>query len=429
MHLAYQYGIRQIWIVNVGDIKPMEFPISFWLDYAWNPEKIGPDDLQKYTEQWAAAQFGNQYATEIAEIISKYSKYNGRRKPELLDANTYSLGDYDENGDGEFGTIVNEYNDLLTAAEKINNSLSPEYRDAFFQLVLHPVKACANLNEMYYNVALNREAYKRKYLSANDHADKVKQLYTNDSLITMQYHQLSNGKWNHMMDQTHIGYTYWQQPPRQKMPEVKYISKDSVIKEPLKYNSLVGSTSIPPDADPNSFFEIARYISIDAPHFTNAINAKGITWKILPDFGRTGDAITTFPVTSVDQKPGNNCPYLEFEIYTDIYGEFKINAYFAPTLNFHNTEKGLQYAISIDDETPQIVSINSEDKNSISGIWNKWVSENIIIKTTTHKINKPGKHTVKYWMVNPGVVLQKLVLDFGGVKPSYLGPPETRIIK
>jgi hypothetical protein len=98
-------------------------------------------------------------------------------------------------------------------------------------------------------------------------------------------------------------------------------------------------------------------------------------------------------------------------------------------LNFQNTENGLQYAISIDDENPQIVSINSEDKNSISGIWNKWVSENIIIKTTAHKINKPGKHIVKYWMVNPGVVLQKLVLDFGGAKPSYLGPPETRVSK
>ena len=105
----------------------------------------------------------------------------------------------------------------------------------------------------------------------------------------------------------------------------------------------------------------------------------------------------------------------------------KINAYFSPTLNFHNTEKGLQYAISVDDETPQIISINSEDKNSISGIWNKWVGENIIIKTTGHKVSQPGKHIVKYWMVNPGVVLQKIVLDFGGLKPGYLGPPETRV--
>ena len=91
MHLAYEYGVKDIWIVNVGDIKPMEFPISFFLDYAWNPEKIGADDLQKYTEQWAAAQLRIKYAKEIADLLAKYGKYNGRRKPELLDANTYSF--------------------------------------------------------------------------------------------------------------------------------------------------------------------------------------------------------------------------------------------------------------------------------------------------------------------------------------------------
>ena len=429
MHLAYEYGVKQIWIVNVGDIKPMEFPISFWLDYAWNPEKIGADDLKKYTEQWAAAQFGDKYAKEIADVISKYLKYNGRRKPELLDANTYSLGDYNESGNGEFGTIVKEYNDLLAAAEKINNNLSSEYQDAFFQLVLHPVKACANLNELYYNVALNREAYKRKYLSANDYADKVKNLYTNDSLITIQYHQLKNGKWNHMMDQTHIGYTYWQQPPKQKMPDVKYISKDSVIKEPAKYNSLVGTASVPADAKPNSFYEIEDYISIDASHFTRAVNTNEITWKVLPDHGRTNDAITTFPVTSAIEKISANSAHLEYEIYTDSQDSLKINAYFSPTLNYYNTDEGLQYAISIDNEEPQVISINKEDRHTGPGIWNKWVGENIIIKTSKHKISQPGKHIVKYWMVNPGVVLQKIVLDFGGVKPSYLGPPETRTIK
>ena len=429
MHLAYEYGVRQIWIVNVGDIKPMEFPISFWLDYAWNPERIGADDLQKYTEQWTSSQFGDLYKREIADIISKNLKYNGRRKPELLDANTYSLGDYDENGNGEFGTIVKEYNDLLTSAEKINSDLSSEYKDAFFQLILHPVKACANLNEMYYTVALNREAYKRKYLSANDHADKVKQLYIRDSLITLQYHHLNNGKWNHMMDQTHIGYTYWQQPPRQRMPDVKYISKDSASKEPVKYSSLVGISSVPADAKPNSFYETEDYISIEASHFTTAINANGITWKVLPDHGRTSDAITTYPVTSPVQKISASSAHLEYEIYTDSQDSLKINAYFSPTLNYYNTEDGLQYAISIDNEAPQIISINKEDRNTGTGIWNKWVGENIIIKTSRHNLSKPGKHIVKYWMVNPGVVLQKLVLDFGGLKPSYLGPPETRIIK
>ncbi len=113
MHLAYEYNVKNIWIVNVGDIKPMEFPISFFLDYAWNPEKIGADDLKKYTEQWSAAQFGNEHAKEIAAIIAAYSKYNGRRKPELLDANTYSIENFDE-----FKKVVTEYNTLKSRQKK-----------------------------------------------------------------------------------------------------------------------------------------------------------------------------------------------------------------------------------------------------------------------------------------------------------------------
>lgn len=403
MHLAWEYNARQIWIVNVGDIKPMEFPISFFLDYAWNPEKIGAGDLQTYSEKWAASQFGQQEAKAIADILAKYAKYNSRRKPELLDANTYSLNT------GEWQNVVDDYNHLLKKAEETGNSLPAEYKDAYFQLVLHPVKACANLNELYYNVALNKNAYNNKWMEANGYADKVKQLYINDSLITLEYHQLNNGKWNQMMSQTHIGYTYWQQPARQRMPEVKYVKADSSVKKI--------------DA---GFKNVARdRISIAADHYTRAINTGKIKWQALPDHGRTGSAITPFPVTAAEQKPGGNAPHLEYEVYTYSEGGLSIHAYLSPTLNFHNTEDGLQYAISIDDETPQIISINKEDKNSISGIWNKWVAENIIIKSSRHNIVKPGKHIVKYWMVNPGVVLQKLVLDFGDTEKTYLGPAET----
>lgn len=420
MHLAWEYNARQIWIVNVGDIKPMEFPITFFLDYAWNPEKIGAEDLQRYTEQWAAAQFGNTHAKEIADILAKYAKYNGRRKPELLDANTYSFN-YDE-----WSSVVNEYNSLRKKAEDINKFLPAECKDAYFQLVLHPVKACANLNEMYYHVALNKEAYKKKYAEANGYADKVKQLFANDSLISLEYHRLNNGKWNHMMSQTHIGYTYWQQPSRQRMPEVKYVPADSIIEKKNFGLTDVMGAKIPGNVTGNVFYQHEENgVSIEADHFTNAVNTNGITWKVLPDHGRTGSAVTSFPVTAKEQRPGGNAPHLEYEIYTYSKGEFTINAYFSPTLNFHNTAEGLQYAISVDDEAPQLISINKEDKNSISGIWNKWVAESIIIKSSKHNILQPGKHTVKYWMVSPAVVLQKIVLDFGGVKQSYLGPPET----
>jgi len=81
----------------------------------------------------------------------------------------------------------------------------------------------------------------------------------------------------------------------------------------------------------------------------------------------------------------------------------------------------------MDNETPQIFSLNKEDNNVRT--WGEWVSNNIILKTSDHKLNKPGKHIVKYWMISPAIVLQKIVVDFGGVKPSYLGPPETLVVK
>lgn len=423
MHLAWEYNVRDIWIVNVGDIKPMEFPISFFLDYAWNPDKIGPGDLKKYTEQWSAAQFGSKYAVEIAVILAKYAKFNGRRKPELLDANTYSLGkDY-----SEYDTVVKEYNDLLAKAEKINSALPAEYRDAYFQLVLHPVKASANLHEMYLATAKNRMYAGLRAAKANEYADKVKQLYTRDSLITMEYHALGNGKWNHMMDQTHIGYTYWQQPRNNRMPAVNYVPADSILPlAPAALPADVETTAplIPETAKGNVFYALDGTVSIEADHYTRAVNTNGISWKTLPDHGRTGSAVTPFPVTASVQKPGANAPHLQYEMYFNADKDsMKVIAYFSPTLNFHNDEEGLKYAVSIDNEAPQIIMLNKEDNNV--RIWNGWMTNNIITKTSTHLVNGKGKHLLKFWMVNPGVVLQKIVVYKEEPDPSYLGPAET----
>jgi hypothetical protein len=417
MHLAWEYKARDIWIVNVGDIKPMEFPISFFLDYAWNPEKIKATDLQKYTQQWAAAQFGKEHAVEIADIISKYTKYNGRRKPELLDANTYELYN-------EWRKITGEYNSLLEKAEAINMRLASEYRDAYFQLVLHPVKACANLNSMYEAVAWNRHLYKERYPEANEYADKVKELYTNDSLITLQYHSIGSGKWNHMMSQTHIGYTYWQQPSHQVMPWVKYLPADSAITEQGDTAISIQQAKYPLSINRNVFYEMGGYVSIHADHYTKANASNGVTWQVLTDHGRTGSAITTFPVTKSMNNLSPANPSLEYEFYTYSKDSIKLSAYFSPTLNLHNTAEGLQFAISIDNETPQVISLNKEDNNGRA--WNQWVASNIIIKKSPHYISQPGKHTIKYYMISPAVVLQKIVLDLGGLRQSYLGPDETR---
>lgn len=423
MHLAYQYGVDKIWIVNVGDLKPMEFPISFFLDYAWNPKKWNEDNLQEYYTRWAKEQFGTEHAKEIGDIIQKYSQYIARRKPELLSPETYSLLNYDE-----ADRIVEEYKKLVAAAEKINKELPNEYKDAFFELVLFPIQAFTNLNELYVAVAKNRLLASNNNIATDKWADKAKQFYKNDSLLSAQYnHETANGKWNHMMDQTHIGYTYWQQPRVNKMPEIKYVTNPSTS-QPVSDTATVGFLNnqiFPKTSKGNYFYEKDGYVSIEASHYTNAISSNNIKWKVIPGIGRNGDGITTFPVTAKVQTISSNSAHLEYDIYTYDTGAIKIQACFSPTLNFHNDENGLQYAISIDNEQSQIISINKDDNNVQT--WSKWVADNIIIKSTEHTISKPGKHVVKYWMVNPAVVLQKIVIDFGGEKPSYLGPPETKI--
>jgi len=91
----------------------------------------------------------------------------------------------------------------------------------------------------------------------------------------------------------------------------------------------------------------------------------------------------------------------------------------SPTLPF-NESTGLRYAVSFDNETPQIVNLHADNSEKA---WAQSVSDNIRISTSTHNLSKAGRHTLKIWAVDPGIVLQKIVIDWGGVKQSYLGPP------
>ena len=515
MHLAYAYGARQIWIVNVGDIKPMEFPIQFFLDYAWNPDGWPADRLPEYTRRWAEQQFGKEHAAEIARILTSYTKFNARRKPELLSPDTYSLFDY-----REAETVVAEYSALAAEGQKIYDSLQPEAKDAFYQLVLHPVLACSNLNELYVTAAKNRRYAKEGRASTNSLARKVQELFEKDSAITYYYNRImAGGKWNHMMDQTHIGYTYWQEPPKNSLPDVKRIEVpdaadmgiavegqstwlpeagvEATLPEFDRYNqqsyyidvfnrgmrpfsfsveiekpwlkasemqgtidkedrlwisvdwskapegeqtaaltvtgpnkrrmivhASINNSSLSPGSSEQLAIEANGCVSVESEHYSNEVTSTGVSWMKIPGLGRTASAMTPVPVTSAPQSPGGASPRLEYRMYFFNTGDMKVNVYLSPTLNFHN-DQGLRYAVSFDDVPPQTIVMNGENSNQV---WEQWAANNIIVSTSHHTITSPGVHTLKFWMVDPGVVLQKIVVDAGGVQPSYLGPPESFLL-
>ena len=398
MNLTYQHGVDKIWVVNVGDLKPMEYPISFFLDMAWNPDQFNTDNLLQHTEQWCAQQFGEKYAKESARIINLYTKYNRRVTPELLNEKTYSLENYNE-----FETVVNDYRNLVIDAMRLYYLIPDTYKDAFDQLVVFPVNACSNLYEMYYAVAKNHFYVDQKDIQANYWANKAKECFERDSLLTLHYNNdIANGKWPHMMDQVRIGYTTWQQPDRSIMPKVEYIMQTAQYKEKV-------------------FEEADGYVSIEAENYSRQQSEGNIEWTVIPHFGKTLSGITTLPVTS---SPENKSVYLEYDMDMKTIGEGNLIILTAPTLNF-NSNRGLRYAVSIDGGEEQVVNINGHYKGELG----KWQAESIIETSSKFKISTTGRHTIRFRVLDAGIVLQKIMLDMGGLKPSYLGAPQSQYTK
>ena len=180
-------------------------------------------------------------------------------------------------------------------------------------------------------------------------------------------------------------------------------------------------------SDASGFIENNGVVSVEAANFTKKFNSRDISWTVIPNLGRTNSSVIVEPANADRQEAGDNTPRLEYEFTVFDEGELKIDTYLSPTLNFKKNE-GLKYAIAIDDEEPQIINLHGgevEPDWEYPSWWNNAVSDHIKKKGTVHKSVKSGKHTLKVWMVDPGVVFQKFVIDAGGLKPSYLGPPES----
>jgi len=267
--------------VNVGDIKPLEFPTDFFLSLAWSPGRWPQERLREYAELWAKREFGSSCAPEIARLLITYPLLNSRKKPEQQTPDTYSLVNY-----REAESVLNEYQTLVSSAEDISRRLAPELRDAFFQLVLFPIKASALAVELNITAGRNRLHANQGRASTNVLAERVRELFRSSGELIDAYHtKVADGKWQHMMDQPFVGSqppgstneivsTEWRPAPRSMMPPVTELhlpqapemaiaveGNPSVwaVRTPMNFTSLAGFEgkrlpSLPPlsPADPSS---------------------------------------------------------------------------------------------------------------------------------------------------------------------------------
>ena len=182
--------------------------------------------------------------------------------------------------------------------------------------------------------------------------------------------------------------------------------------------------SNPQDVTPKSlegFVQANGYVSIESIHFTRKVDTGTARWDKIDDLGRTLSSMAVFPFTASSVTPTANSPHLEYRMYLFDSGKVDVDAILSPSLNFV-PGRGLRYAVSFDDQPPQIIDAL---EHNTQRDWETTVKDSVRHVVSSHTLAAPGYHTLKLWMVDPGVVLQKLVVNLGGVKPSYLGPPES----
>jgi endo-1,4-beta-D-glucanase Y len=519
LSLAHQYGADRIWIVNVGHFKGYEFPLEYFMDLAWDPDRWTGDNVGEYTREWAAREFGPSFASEIAEIVSLCTKYNGRCKPELLAPDTFSLVDY-----REAETVLSDFDDITAKAEDLYRRLPAGARDAFYELVLFPTKAGAWVNRLYLAAGRNALYARQKRATTNDEAARVRELFQGYQALMENFNRtLAGGKWDHFMDQPVLGYTSWRDPRQNNLDAIKLVempipdaaamgvalegsmaawpggigdpvlprfdvfsqqrryvdifnkgresfefsatasdswivlsaAKGTVAKDARLWVSIdwskvpQGSThgtvkvsganvdvTIGVDAfrptevtrdSLEGFVESEGVVSIESEHYSAKTDAGAKGWTRIEDYGNTLSGMrATAPVDDPGVATAKDAPRLEYRMYLFSAGKVDVTAILGPTLNFM-PGRGLRLGFSFDDGSPQVVSVvpqNAVDQNG-NPAWEKCVRNNAHQVRSRHVLAEPGYHTLKVWMVDPGVVVEKLVVDLGGLKPSYLGPPES----
>ena len=392
LQLTWSYGVDKLWVLNVGDLKPMEYPIDLFLAMARRPEAFSAENLLDHTRSFCAAAFGEDQADEAARILNLYSKYSGRTTAEMMDHSTYNLPS------GEFRRVCDDWVRLEAEALRQFLSLAPEARDAYRQLILFPVQALSNLYEMYYAQAMNLDLAARSDPAADRWAELVERCFARDAFLMRQYNKdMSGGKWDGMMIQKHIGYRSWNDNfPADRLPDVKRIG-------------MVAPGGFAFAADPRG------YTAVEAEHYFAAQAAESAQWTVIADMGRTLSGVAQMPYTVPTD--GAALRY-RIELPADV-SSVKIHVITKSTLAFNNT--GHRYEVVLDGQK-QVQHFNArlnEDPANIYSVYYPTVARRVV-ETVSELPAKGGWTELELRPMDPGIVFEKLVIDYGGYEAQFL---------
>ena len=525
MRKAYDTGANRYWLLNVGDIKPGELGIKFFLDMAWDINQFNFESAYDFNTHFLTSIFGRQYETDLKDIMDTYYLLGFQHKPEAMGWG-FLWNNYQQHEriiDTDFSFInyneaenrLNEYNRIAIKSESILNSLPEAYKAAFYELVFYPVKGADLMNKKMLTAQKNRWYARQKRAATNLYAEKTKMYHDSLGYYTDKYNSLLNGKWNHMMTVS-PGWNgkYQDMPPVDiyETPQCEdmqifipgqdcmvgtsninvlptlnpYIDKNLFIelynkgKQTFSWKAIVkddwirltkmsGKTNLQerigisvdwnkvpkgenitgeieiissnrtekvylPIFNPNTpsvdelrgiYVEDNGCISINAGKFHRKIENDVIKIRTIKGLGYENDCVQLGEATQAIPNMWftNKSPKAEYDFYTFNGGKATVYVYALPLFPI-DSRHDTRFGIMIDNGMVQWMTTSSKE---YSGQWRRNVFQNSAINSANMYVGKPGLHTFKLICADPGMIIQKVVIDFGGMKRSYLGPKETLV--
>ncbi|MBC7722249.1 MAG: glycosyl hydrolase 115 family protein, partial [Pedobacter sp.] len=376
MTKAFDFNAKRLWVFNVGDLKPAEMELNFALDLAYNINKWQPTNAINYSEFWAEEIFGKAFAKPIAAIKTVFYQLAQEGKPEHLGMINYSNEIADKR--------IADYKGITEQSEALFTKMPDRLKDAFYELVLYPVKGAYLMNQKVFFAKRSIESAKQGNRDALTYSRLSEAAYKSIQNITNTYNKnIANGKWDGIMS-SH---------PRDlevfKMPKV-------ATKEMVDSNKNNLS---------NTIANIKQPTIILATDFRNKKNILGKNITIINGLGISGKGITVLPFTALssDTLHLEKVPYVDYQI-TLSKGNHSISIKALPTHSI-NQEYKVRYAISVNGDRPQIINLEAE---ASSKIWSKNVVNGFSSATTLHTILLDTISTIRLYILEPGVVINQL---------------------
>lgn len=386
MNKAFQFGANRFWVVNVGDIKPAEMEIQFFLDMAWDTKKWTPQNAQQYTGYWAQQTFGKDVAPQIAGIKNEYYRLAQSGKPEHL-----GILHFDNETKRQ---RLADYAGLVAKVEEVKKRIPGYLQNAFFELIEYPVKGAALMNqkifyaEMSFDETQQAAAFSRK---AKDAFEEIKSL-------TRRYNTgIENEKWNGII-------TY--APRNLSVYGMPAVAAPEILDDSLKTMKIYD----------RRYLDTARVeagirpgqISIPAGSYksSQAIAAEAIA--TMPGLGLGGKSITRYPFTGVSfqKEDFKKAPFVEYAVLLK-GGKYRLSLKCLPNKAIHKG-RSLAIAVAVNHQPPQFADVDNprEDK-----VWKANLLRGYSEAIIPLDIAKAGESTIRIYLMDTGLALSRIDIE------------------